>query len=188
MNANSHNCKADGDRALPIPQCLQELVNFLEQLTERVPIQKLDDLLQRVAVCGSDLSDFINFGETCYRRNTISENRWYELLCICWRSGQRSPIHNHANSTCGLRVVHGCATETRFVLSPCGQVKAVGSVDFHEGFVCTSQDEQIHQVSNLQANGNDLITLHIYSPPLQCMDTYSIFNADKGSFAPMQID
>ncbi len=47
------------------------------------------------------------------------------------------------------------------------------------------QDADIHQVSNLQAEGTDLVTLHIYSPPLLRMDTYSLTDATVGEFIPM---
>lgn len=175
------------DKPMPscaIPECLSELINFLENLEERAPKDELYQLLSGLDVCQNDLLDFVRFEQCTYRRNLISEGQWYELLCICWQSGQRSPIHNHAGSTCGLRIVQGCATETIFDPTPCGQIKAVKSNDFEQGFVCTSQDADIHQVSNLQASGNDLVTLHIYSPPLRTMDTFSLLGADSVPYSP----
>lgn len=38
-----------------------------------------------------------------------------------------------------------------------------------------SQDEDTHQVGNLQKS-EDLITLHAYSPPLKNIDIYSLDN------------
>ena len=38
-----------------------------------------------------------------------------------------------------------------------------------EGFICATQDQDIHQISNLQPGNADLVTLHIYSPPLLVM-------------------
>ena len=43
-----------------------------------------------------------------------------------------------------------------------------------------SQDTDMHQVSNLQAGSADLVTLHIYSPPLLWMGTYSMTDASRG--------
>jgi hypothetical protein len=40
------------------------------------------------------------------------------------------------------------------------------------GYVCAAEDADIHQVANMQAAGTDLITLHIYSPPIRKMNTY----------------
>jgi cysteine dioxygenase len=43
-----------------------------------------------------------------------------------------------------------------------------------EGFICATEDLDIHQISNDQPEGSDLITLHIYSPPLLVMGQYSL--------------
>ncbi len=169
-----------------VPQCLSELVQFLDSLEERAPQQELNRLLTELEVSPELLSDFINFSDCTYHRNLITEAKWYELLCICWQSGQRSPIHNHAQSTCGLRIVEGVATETIFEPTASGQIKAVKSSDFSEGFVCTSEDADIHQVSNLQSPGKNLVTLHIYSPPLRTMDTYTLLGSDSVPYSPPQ--
>ena len=157
-----------------IPTPLRELVDFLSALKSRAPVEQLGQLLSELEISPSDLQPFVHFGDVTYRRNLICDSDWFELLCICWKSGQRSPIHNHAGSTCGLRIIQGVATETTFAWTDCGQIKAVESLDYTPEHVCSTQDAQVHQVSNLQAEGNDLMTLHIYSPPLRKMDTYSL--------------
>ena len=48
------------------------------------------------------------------------------------------------------------------------------------GAVIGSQDSDLHQVSNLQPAGADLVTLHIYSPPLLWMGTYSLTDTTRG--------
>lgn len=166
------------------PECLRSLVNFLNGLERRATKEELHNELSKLDVCQNDLREFACFGEATYRRNLVCESQYFELLCICWDSGQRSPIHNHAHSTCGLRVIEGTATETRFDQSPCGQVMAVCSENFPSGAVCSSQDADIHQVSNLQGPGDKLITLHIYSPPLRTMSTYSILGGEPEQYSP----
>ncbi len=167
-----------------LPTALTDLFGYLEDLEERASIEDLRSHLLRLDISIDDVSDFVHFGTSAYRRNLICQGDHYELLCICWRSGQRSPIHNHAHSTCGLRVLQGVATETTFETTPCGQVKASGSHDLPVGLVCASQDEQTHQISNLQVVAQDLVTLHIYSPPLRKMDTFSILGDPLGVFCP----
>ena len=167
---------------------LKPLVEFLEGLSERAPLDQLADLLQQIDVTAETLSPYKIFGDKTYRRNLICEGEWYELLCICWRSGQRSPIHNHAGSTCGLRIIQGVCTETVFESTPSGQIKAVSSTDCATGHVCATQDEEVHQVSNLQEAGQDLVTLHIYSPPLKAMDTYSLFSSETEIYRPQNQD
>lgn len=174
----------DNNQEIEIPIELRELVDYLENLDQRASIERLGELLNENTATLESLKDFVVFGEKTYRRNLISMGPWHELLCICWKSGQRSPIHDHAQSTCGLKIIEGTATETLFETSDCSQIKAVSSTDFEVGHVCSTQDEDIHQVSNLQGDGKNLITLHIYSPPIKCMDTYSITGGQREIYVP----
>ena len=175
------------DQTKIIP-ALKPLVNFLEGLTERAPLEELARLLREADLTPEMLEPYKGFGDKTYRRNLICESQWFELLCICWRSGQRSPIHDHAQSTCGLRIMEGVCTETVFESSPSGHIKATKSTDCSAGHVCAAQDDEMHQVSNLQSEGNDLVTLHIYSPPLKSMKTYSLLNAATEIYSPVNTD
>lgn len=172
------------NQAPPIPTELNDLVKYLDSLDERADVQELGRLLDENTATIEVLKNFVHFGDVTYRRNLIKQNTWYELLCICWKSGQRSPIHDHAQSTCGVKIMTGIATETVFESTECGQIKAVGSTDYHVGQVCSTQDSEIHQVSNLQSAGKTLVTLHIYSPPIKCMDTYSLTGAAPSIYVP----
>ena len=155
-----------------IPESLLPLVNFLNNLDQRVPLEGLRKHLVELKVTAEDLKAFMHFGETTYSRNLICENTWFELLCICWKNGQESLIHDHAHSTCGLRVITGGGVETTFELNASGKVVPAEQCVLSEGEVCCTQDSDIHQVSNNQADGADLVTLHIYSPPLRSMQTW----------------
>ena len=99
---------------------------------------------------------------------------------MCWRSGQRSPIHDHQGSSCAVRVLHGTLTETLFEFAPSGHVKASFSRDLLPGQVIAGEDTDLHQVSNLQAGDANLVTLHVYSPPLIYMGTYDLTSAKRG--------
>jgi cysteine dioxygenase len=167
-----------------IPQALRPLIGFLDSLTERAPVDELRQLLASSQVTRDDLRGFVRFGTEQYQRNLVAAGRWYEVLVICWRSGQRSPIHDHAQSTCGLKVLSGTCSETLFSHAACGQVVALSTRDRHVGEICVSEDADTHQVSNLQAAGNDLVTLHIYSPPLRRMKRFSITGSQAEDWCP----
>lgn len=174
--------------AVALPNSLADLVTYLDGLDQRASVEDLGKLLGDLDASLADLQAYSIFGDDCYRRNLIKEGQWYELLCICWRSGQRSPIHNHAGSTCGLKIMQGVCTETVFDETPSGQIKAVSSTDCSKGHVCCSQDEDIHQVSNLQAAGENLMTVHIYSPPLRAMDRFSLFSEERQLYVPQNAE
>ncbi len=165
-------------------RAIESLFDYLDNLTERATVDELQQRLTASDISLSDIAASVHFSDRGYLRNLIREGEHYHALALCWQSGQRSPIHNHAGSTCGLRVLTGIATETIFDHSPSRLIKPVESFDRHTGAVAVSQDADIHQVSNLQPAGTDLVTLHIYSPPLLRMDTYSLTDAHVGEFRP----
>lgn len=169
-------------RSVPAP--LQSLVEYLDGLKERASIETLRERLGASKVSFDDLKPYVRFQDEAYQRVRICSGEQYEMLVVCWKSGQRSPVHDHAQSTCCFRVMQGVCTETVFDFSPRGQVVARESRNLPEGYMAASQDADTHQVSNLQPPGQDLVTLHIYSPPLQAMRKYSLTGERDGSFAP----
>lgn len=151
---------------------LADLIRYLEGLRGRADLGVLAALLAKIDVTRTDLKSVCVFGERAYRRNTISRGPWHELLALCWRSGHCTPIHDHRGSSCAFRVVEGLGTEIRYRLTEAGLACPVAAVPMPVGYICAAKDEDIHQVANLQAPGVDLITLHIYSPPIIRMNTY----------------
>jgi len=141
-------------------------------LTERPTLDELVEKLSAFEITAEELGENVKFHKDHYRRNLMFENKHVQLLCLCWKSGQRSPIHDHANSICGVKVITGVATETVFEMTPSGYMKPVSTVDFEKGVV-GSQDDDTHQLANLQHVDQDLVTLHCYSPPLKRMQTFA---------------
>lgn len=167
-----------------IPPSLENLVNYLDGLTGRAPLATLRDMLGSSPVTYADIEPFVRFRDECYQRVGLCSGEFYEMLVVCWKSGQMSPIHDHANSTCCFRVMKGVCTETVFGFDAGGQVVEKERRDLPEGHLAVSHDRDTHQVSNLQSHGQGLVTLHIYSPPLQAMRKYSITGERVGDFEP----
>lgn len=163
---------------------LAEFFRTLDGLHSRADLPYLISLLNELSITCEDVAEAIRFNDRGYARNLVHRGQWYAALALCWKNGQRSPIHDHKGSSCGVRVLRGVATETFFEFAPNGLVKAVSSRDLHPGEVCGSQDDDMHQVSNLQAGGADLVTLHVYSPPLISMRTFSLTD-DSFGIEPM---
>jgi DMSO/TMAO reductase YedYZ molybdopterin-dependent catalytic subunit len=159
---------------------LDALFAYLDELGRRPPLNELEALLRRLSFERADVAGWVHFSDSAYQRNLVRAGEWYHLWVMCWRNGQRSPIHDHHGSACAVVVLEGTATVTNFEKAPNGHVKAVGSIDYTPGQVVVTSDGDMHQVSNLQAGNADLITLHIYSPPLIRMGTYSIADAKRG--------
>lgn len=151
---------------------LGALIEYLDGLRGRADLSVLEQLLHRLDVTIDDVRGACVFGLKGYRRNTISRTDRYELLALCWRSGDCTPIHDHRGVSCAFKVIHGTGTEIRFNVTPSGLICPASSVQMPEGYVCAAEDGDIHQVANMQPAGQDLVTLHIYSPPITQMHTY----------------
>jgi DMSO/TMAO reductase YedYZ molybdopterin-dependent catalytic subunit len=159
---------------------LDALFAYLEELGRRPPLDELAALLRRLELARADVAGWVRFGDSSYQRNLVRAGESYHIWVMCWRNGQRSPIHDHNGSACAFVVLEGTATVTNFEKAPNGHVKAVGSKDFSTGQLVVTADDDMHQVSNLQAGNADLITMHVYSPPLLRMGTYNISDATRG--------
>src|SRR5690242_805209 len=164
---------------------MNPLLRALTQLddhTNRIPLAVLRDWLAGTAVALDDVRPYLQFSADHYVRNLMYAGPSYQALVLCWHSGQRSPIHDHRGSSCAVKVISGVATETLFDKAANGMVFATGSRQLAAGDSCASQDADIHQMSNLQPEGHDLVTLHIYSPPLYRMNMYSLVDAKVKQF------
>src|ERR1044071_2517522 len=137
----------------------------LDRHAGQLPMPVILDWLHEWPLSAEDLLDYLVFRPDRYVRNKLHDGPAYQALVLCWRNGQRSPIHNHRGSHCGVKVLRGIATETVFTRAANGMVLPVSSRELTMGHICASADEDIHQISNLQARNADLVTLHIYSPP-----------------------
>lgn len=151
---------------------LAPLVEYLDSLNGRADLNVLTRLLGSVSLTRADISPSCVFGQKGYRRNTIRKTEWYELLALCWRSADRTPIHDHRGVSCAFKVIEGTGTEIRFRETPSGLICPAATIEMQPGYVCAAEDSDIHEVANMQAPGVDLITLHIYSPPIKSMNVY----------------
>jgi cysteine dioxygenase len=166
--------------SLTVTEDLQAMFRHLDTLSGRPDLARLTEELSRFEIDIDDLSQHLRFAETGYQRNLVRAAPNYHAWVLCWKNGQRSPIHDHPGSACVVRVLRGTLTETLFERAPNGHVKATFSRDFVQGSVIGSEDSDIHQVSNLQAENADLVTLHVYSPPLNRMETFSLYDSNRG--------
>ena len=161
---------------------LDRLLAELDSWNGRIPLVDLERALGGLSITLEDVKPYVFFGDETYRRNLMHAGPTYQALVLCWRNGQRSPIHDHQGSSCGVRVLSGTALETVFTRAHNRMIYALHSREMAPGSVCATQDDDIHQVSNLAGGGGDLVTLHVYSPPLLRMGTYSLFDSEVKSF------
>ncbi|CAN5709078.1 hypothetical protein BH11PLA1_BH11PLA1_09330 [soil metagenome] len=148
------------------------MIDYLAGLSGRADLNVLSAMLSGLALTRRDLEPVLVFGNKGYRRNVIAAGAWFELLALTWRSGHCTPIHDHQGISCAFRVIEGIGTEIRFEMTASGVVCPVQTTPMPAGYICAARDADIHQVVNHQAPGNEVITLHCYSPRIKKMNTY----------------
>jgi cysteine dioxygenase len=163
--------------AVAMTPFLKEVFLSLDEFPEQVPLDVLAGRLRGLDFALDDLRPYVRFADERYQRNLVYRGRAYEALLLCWKAGQRSPIHDHRGSACAFRVIEGTASETRFHRTSEGLIFPLGTNELRPGTICATFDNDIHQVSNLQPRGMPLITLHIYSPALRICNVFSLTEA-----------
>ncbi|KAH8705217.1 RmlC-like cupin domain-containing protein [Talaromyces proteolyticus] len=129
---------------------------------------------------------FYNDYSKNYTRNTIENiNHKANILLLVWNPGKGSPIHDHANAHCIMKVLAGELTETVYH-SPeesSGKEKplVVKSETRHgiNDVTYISDDIGLHRVHNPSTN-QIAVSLHLYTPPNAADYGYHIFDANTG--------
>ena len=91
---------------------------------------------------------------------------------MCWKSGQKAPIHGHEGEKCFMRVEKGALQFTNYNLVSTDPLKLtkIESLKGEVGFLDGPAD--VHSVENIY--NEDSITFHIYAKPYSACDVYDI--------------
>lgn len=164
---------------------LDALLDALDQHRGCVPVDELESLLSQLDICADGVCEKTHFCDETYKRNLLRQGPAYQAFLMCWRDGQRSPIHDHRGSACGIHVVKGTLVEQCYEFDTDGVCVADARNEMGEGKVCASWDADKHAVI---AEKGDLITLHIYSPPMSTIGIYEEGSAEVGHYTYPSFD
>jgi Cysteine dioxygenase type I len=134
--AAARSARRDG--TMQPPAVLLPFFKVLGTFDGAIPLSDLHAMVGSLTFTSDDLGDAIQIDTGGYVRTLVFERAHVEVLVMAWLPGQRSPIHDHAGSACGVRVVAGAARETIFTCRDDGFVEewderhlAAGSVRRH---------------------------------------------------------
>jgi cysteine dioxygenase len=160
------------------------LTETLGALREPPTIADLNDWLYRTQATSDDLRPFRFFKQGTYARHRVCRNEFAELLVLCWRPGQRTPIHDHNGSYGAVRVCEGVMWETIFALNDAHELYYQRAREWNAREVTAADIPDIHQLGNPEVSGQDLVTLHLYAPPLGVLNTYKVGSSEVGHYSP----
>jgi len=141
---------------------------ILSGLDRQLTSDDIENILLNIAIRRTDYLQYVVGAPGSYFRNSVARSEFAELLVLTWLPGQQSPIHGHAASNCGVRVLEGYLTEAlyRAVEAGRGDAYKVGESVWQPGLVVFSNHGTIHKITN-EDREERLVTLHLYSPPLE---------------------
>lgn len=170
---DTHTATAVEPTTLSVELTLDELITYINNLTKVPTVDEITEKYRSLLLRQRDYQQFRLFSEKKYARNLIARSNYAELLMLCWRSGQRTPIHDHGGSVGVILVCEGSLTETMYERQPEGHVKPYNTFRWSPGGITGADVPDIHQLLNLQPPERDLVTLHCYAPPLSVLNTFS---------------
>lgn len=151
---------------------LLELVSELESQRSIPTREEIDHWLENAVISEEELAPYVGFKEGNYWRHRVCRNEFVEMLVLCWRPGHRTPIHDHNGSHGGVRVQEGTLWETVFLYDEVDGLHYKSARDYQPGAVTGSGVPDIHQLGNPDVSEQNLVTIHIYAPPLGVLHTY----------------
>lgn len=160
---------------------LSSLVETIEGLRARPTLAQVDEWMERVEVSREELRPYVSFKEAAYARHRVFLCDHAELLVLCWRPGQRTPIHDHAGSFGAVRVLEGFMWETLFEMDASEGLLYKSAREWTPGRVTGADVPDIHQLGNPDVSGADLVTLHLYAPPLTSLNVYKVGRKESTS-------
>uniref|UniRef100_A0A7S3PMW2 cysteine dioxygenase n=2 Tax=Sar TaxID=2698737 RepID=A0A7S3PMW2_9STRA len=172
--------------------CYTNFGNLIKMLHRRVEplepgkfhseahIEEICKLLSSVRLNRKEYGRYLRFRDDHYTRNLVGydvpegegDRPKFTVLLLCWEKGQMSPIHDHAGSSCWVKVLVGQLREIRYetiddeTSTPDHtNLKIVRDMKAGVEEVCYINDTQgLHAMGN--ANSDQVcVSLHVYAPP-----------------------
>ncbi len=190
---------------------LDEIVTSLQRLAAaEFTHDRLAAILGERPIRESSWLARMKFRDDKYARHSIFRTELFDLILLCWKPGQVSPIHNHQGNSGWVRVLRGRMEETHYqppdwviagVPLPNDQFDIDDAGVGHgltlrrtdhfvhpAGPAVCSVDRQrpIHQLGNPSRHADDepAVTLHVYCRP---HDACLTFDAEKNTCARVEL-
>lgn len=160
-----------------------DLVEQIRTLSRVPMLEEINSWMRDVLVDEEDVLPHRGFKAATYARHRVVRSDYAELLILCWRPGQRTPIHDHNGSFGAVRVCEGVMWETIFAQDEAGKLRYVSAREWQPGSVTGADVPDIHQIGNSDVSGLDMLTLHLYAPPLGVLNTYRVGSAEIGHYS-----
>ncbi|MCU1268393.1 MAG: hypothetical protein JWM21_4711 [Acidobacteria bacterium] len=160
------------------------LLETLKAQTDPPSLKQLYSWLENTSISSKDLEPYLGFKERTYWRHLVCRNEAVEMLVLCWKPGQRTVIHDHNGSIGAVLVQQGVLWETMFNFHEQKGLRYRAVAEHQPGAVTGADVPDIHQLGNPDVSEKDLVTIHVYAPPLGVLHTYKPGSAEIELYTP----
>ncbi|KAG9231329.1 putative cysteine dioxygenase [Amylocarpus encephaloides] len=120
-----------------------------------------------------------------YTRNLVCEvPGLFNLLLLVWTPGEQSPVHDHADSHCIMKILQGNLIEKRFAIPQHpgleGPLHQTSCKNFKRDQVTYMSDSLgLHEISNPSPT-EFAVSLHLYTPPNAALRGCHVYDQSSG--------
>ena len=166
----------------------KSLAEKLQSLTAIPSLEETYRLIESTDISPDEVAPYLGFKTGNYSRHRVMRNEFVEMLVLCWKPGQRTPIHDHNGSHGAVFVQEGILWETTFEYDAESGLSYKAHRELRRGGLTGSEVPDIHQLGNPDVSGRDLVTIHIYAPPLCVLKTYKLGSSAIDLYTPAEPD
>jgi cysteine dioxygenase len=171
---------------------VNEFIEGLNSISqEDFSVENIFDYLAETPVDADSLNPYLHFSKKCYTRNLIYKNELFEVMALCWETGQFSRIHNHHEQKCWMSVPVGKLKGQNFRQLEIDESKGYCKIEAFDEFELHAEqpakvemDKPIHQILNLPEYKERAVSLHVYSKPF---DRCLIYSVPKNEVCEVQL-
>ena len=164
------------------------LAEKLRSLTRVPSLKETYKLIETTDISADEVAPYLGFKAGNYSRHRVMRNEFVEMLVLCWKPGQRTPIHDHNGSHGAVFVHEGILWETTFDYQAETGLSYQSHRELRRGDLTGSEIPDIHQLGNPDVSGQDLVTIHVYAPPLGVLKTYKLGSSTIDLYTPADPD
>lgn len=128
-------------------------------------------VLDRYTFPSHDLSPYLRWNQRHYTRTCVVRNDRFELLVICFESGQRTSVHDYDSEMAWIHPLMGEVVQEHFTKGAAGDLVNDRNERLVTGDLCSlTRDNSIHRFTN--PGPGRAITLNLYVPPMNQWRVY----------------
>lgn len=171
----------------PVCTTVEDLVaNLVALKRDAITSDIVTGCVNATPVRAEALKPYIWWREEFYTRNLIYRDELFEVMTICWKPGQKTPIHTHNGQLGWMTVPQGEVVVENYHHEKCNAAENQnvvnidclgGATEIHleklgalhcndsSGVAIVSKTQSIHRIVNNDYAEAGCVSLHIYSKP-----------------------